>query len=78
MTDNDYDYELKAINVHSNILDTKWRVKLYHLNQSGNWDDMGIGHIYIKQEVILNSNRTMEFISKWILRLILEKFSNLN
>ena len=53
MTDTDYDYELKAINVHSNILDSKWRVKLYHLNQSGNWDDMGTGHISIKQEVFL-------------------------
>ncbi len=55
MSDSDYDYELKAIPNH--IFDTRWRVKLYHLNSSGQWDDMGTGHIIINQEVINSINK---------------------
>jgi hypothetical protein len=49
MTDSDYDYELKAIPNH--VFSSKWRVKLYHLNSLGQWDDMGTGHITLSQEV---------------------------
>ena len=29
----------------------KWRVKLYLLNQSGEWDDKGIGYVFLANEV---------------------------
>ena len=52
MEDNDYDYETKSAQVpHPSIWQNKWRVKLYHLNMMGQWDDMGTGHVSIKKEV---------------------------
>jgi len=29
----------------------KWRVKLYLLNESGQWDDSGIGHVFLANEI---------------------------
>ena len=53
--DNDYEYEIKTAHVvHPSILHSKWRVKLYHLNPQGQWDDMGTGHVSIKKEVNFN------------------------
>ena len=53
MGDNDYDYEIKSAHVpNSSILNNKWRVKLYHLNMMGQWDDMGTGHVSLKKEVL--------------------------
>ena len=28
----------------------KWRVKLYHLNENGQWDDYGIGYVFCAYE----------------------------
>ena len=28
----------------------KWRVKLYILNQNGEWDDKGIGYVFLANE----------------------------
>ena len=28
----------------------KWRVKLYHLNENGQWDDFGIGYVFCAYE----------------------------
>jgi hypothetical protein len=51
MSDDHYDdYEIKTHSFH-NIFTSKWRVKLYHLNQLGQWDDMGTGHVSIKRNV---------------------------
>lgn len=52
MADNDYDYELKSAQISNpSFFQAKWRVKLYHLNMTGQWDDMGTGHVSIKKEV---------------------------
>ena len=52
MSDNDYDYEMKSVHVLCpTMLDTKWRVKLYKLNFSGQWDDLGTGHVSIIKQV---------------------------
>lgn len=52
MSDSDYDFEIKSAHIIPHfLLTTKWRVKLYHLNLQGQWDDMGTGHVSIKREV---------------------------
>ena len=52
MLDNDYDYEMKATHpLNPTLFDSKWRVKLYKLNFSGQWDDMGTGYVSIIKEV---------------------------
>jgi hypothetical protein len=62
MTDQYDDYEVKTHSYH-HILNSKWRVKLYHLNQLGQWDDMGTGHVSIKRNVYPTINlRTMAII----------------
>ena len=39
----------------------KWRVKLYHLNQKGQWDDRGIGYVFCAyEETNINSKETNE------------------
>jgi hypothetical protein len=49
---NDYEFEIKSAHViHPSIINSKWRVKLYHLNTHGQWDDMGTGYVSIKREV---------------------------
>jgi hypothetical protein len=51
--DNEFEGDLKITNpIDGLILQSKWRVKLYHLNLVGQWDDMGTGHVSIKSEVI--------------------------
>jgi hypothetical protein len=37
----------------------KWRVKLYHLNENGQWDDFGIGYVFCAwdEKTINNSNK---------------------
>lgn len=53
MSDKDYEYEMKSAHLSQpSILGSKWRVKLYHLNMLGQWDDMGTGHVSITQEVV--------------------------
>jgi hypothetical protein len=49
MNDSDYDYELKVM--PNTVYNSKWRVKLYHLNPLGQWDDKGTGHVNISQDV---------------------------
>lgn len=50
--DSDYDYEMKSAHPLSpTIFDSKWRVKLYKLNFTGQWDDMGTGYVSIIKEV---------------------------
>lgn len=34
-------------------LNGRWRVKLYHLNQEGQWMDFGTGFVFISQKVLL-------------------------
>lgn len=48
-----YDYEIlstKDSSIH-NDANTKWRVKLYHLNEEGQWDEKGTGHVLINTQV---------------------------
>jgi hypothetical protein len=57
MTDNDYEYELKSAHIiHPTIFQSEWRVKLYHLNNQGQWDDKGTGYVSIKKEVNLQKD----------------------
>ena len=52
MSDSDYEYELKTAHViPTSIINAKWRVKLYHLNSIGQWDDMGTGYVSINHHV---------------------------
>ena len=47
----------KKVTPDKEILTKKWKVKLYQLNNSGTWDDKGIGYVYIekiKEQSILN------------------------
>ena len=30
----------------------KWRVKLYHLNENGEWEDFGIGYVFCAFEIL--------------------------
>lgn len=53
--DNDFEYEKHSAHVISPIvLSSKWRVKLYHLNEEGQWNDMGTGYVSITRELIDN------------------------
>ena len=36
----------------------KWRVKLYHLNENGQWDDFGIGYVFCAWEEKSANNQT--------------------
>jgi hypothetical protein len=55
MADNDYEYVMKSAQVfHPSFFQSKWRVKLYHLNGTGQWDDMGTGYVSIIKEVLIN------------------------
>jgi hypothetical protein len=50
----DYEYEISSThkeNQNSNDANTKRRVKLYHLNQEGQWDDKGTGYVNIARQV---------------------------
>jgi len=53
----DYEYEISStLNKDCNVQidpNIKWRVKLYHLNDDGLWDDKGTGHIQIIKKVKL-------------------------
>jgi hypothetical protein len=50
--DSDYEYEMKGKHpINPLIFDSKWRVKLYKLNYTGQWDDMGTGYVSIINEV---------------------------
>lgn len=53
----DYEYEISStLNKEGNVqnyLNSQWRVKLYHLNEEGQWDDKGTGHVQIKKQVKL-------------------------
>lgn len=50
--DSDFEYELKSAHPFSmTIFESKWRVKLYKLNLTGHWDDMGTGYVCIIKEV---------------------------
>jgi hypothetical protein len=58
MTNNYCDYEYEILSTHKEnnaISDTniKWRVKLYHLNDEGQWDDKGTGYVFINKQVKL-------------------------
>jgi hypothetical protein len=58
MTNNycDYEYEISSThkdNTVTNEINNKWRVKLYHLNEEGQWDDKGTGHVHIIKQVKL-------------------------
>ena len=51
-----YDYEILSTKdscIHNNA-NTKWRVKLYHLNEEGQWDEKGTGHVLINTLVKKN------------------------
>ena len=52
----DYDYELTSTHQNKDnivsILNNKWRVKLYYLNEDGQWDDKGTGNVQIIKKVI--------------------------
>ena len=37
-------------------LNGRWRVKLYHLNQQGQWMDFGTGFVFISHKVHLFYN----------------------
>jgi len=55
--DNDFEYETRNIHpISPSIFESKWRVKLYKLNNIGQWDDMGTGYVSIMKEV--NKNLT--------------------
>ncbi len=57
MSDNFYDYGIKSEELYNpSFFLNKWRVKLYHLNNNGQWDDMGTGHVSIKKKVSDNYN----------------------
>ena len=51
----DYEYELKlSCSNQTNspvIMNNTWRVKLFHLNGEGQWDDQGTGNVQITQIV---------------------------
>lgn len=53
----DYEYEISSINnsdiSSQNNHNNKWRVKLYYLNEEGQWDDKGTGHVHINKQVKL-------------------------
>lgn len=52
INDSDFEYELKAAHfINPHMFESKWRVKLYHLNNEGQWDDMGTGYVMIKKQV---------------------------
>ena len=35
----------------------KWRVKLYYLNENGQWDDFGIGYVFCANEQTISDNQ---------------------
>ena len=50
----DYEYEVLSTHKENNVVtegNNKWRVKLYHLNEEGQWDDKGTGHVFINNQV---------------------------
>ena len=51
----DYEYEISSTHNKDSSptaeTNTKWRVKLYHLNEEGQWDDKGTGNVEIKKQV---------------------------
>ena len=51
----DYDYELNSTHHNKDnlvtVLNSKWRVKLYYLNEDGQWDDKGTGNVQIIKKV---------------------------
>ena len=52
----DYEYEMSSSHKEAGgslEKNTKWRVKLYHLNEDGQWDDKGTGYVQILKEVII-------------------------
>lgn len=80
--DSDYEYEMKGKHpINPFIFDSKWRVKLYKLNYTGQWDDLGTGYVSIINEVYFKINiqifRTKIISSKCFLRLRTIKYLNL-
>jgi hypothetical protein len=54
MNDNEYDLNSKISGEFDpSFFKNKFRVKLYNLNAEGQWDDMGTGHVSIKEDVII-------------------------
>jgi len=52
MNDNLFDLNSKSSGeFDSSFFQNKFRVKLYNLNVEGQWDDMGTGHVSIKEDV---------------------------
>ncbi len=52
MNDHEYDLNSKILGEFDpSFFQNKFRVKLYNLNPAGQWDDMGTGHVSIKEEV---------------------------
>ena len=44
------------IDSDATALNGRWRVKLYHLNQQGQWMDFGTGFVFISHKVHLFYN----------------------
>jgi hypothetical protein len=58
MTNNYCDYEYEILSTHkdnnaNSDPNMKWRVKLYHLNDDGQWDDKGTGYVCVNKQVKL-------------------------
>ena len=50
-----------------NLLTKIWRVKFYNLKENGEWDDKGIGHVFICEAFVEENNENSEKIHKLIM-----------